>query len=151
MAETLVCRGCRNALSADLGCALCKEAKKNLVVEDDGESESLAKMAGSTIRLLRGQLRQLQVQVGKTTEYNAALAREGRQIAGAISKLLDSSRKVIQDGVDAVEVMSFQERAALFLEWSIGLPPAYRRKLYEDLGRHVSGSTVSNKDATSTP
>jgi hypothetical protein len=38
--------------------------------------------------------------------------------------------------------MSFQEKAALFQEWFSSLPPAYRRKLYEQLSGNVAGATT---------
>lgn len=142
MAEVIACRGCRHPITADQGCALCSPVKKHLVVEgEDEETVPLAKMAGETLRLMRTDLKRLQKIQAKADEYNAAQAMEARRIAGAISKLMDSARKVIQDGVDAVEAMSFQERAELLVSWFESLPPAYRRKIFDAMVR-VMGTAV---------
>ena len=43
-----------------------------------------------------------------------------------MAKLLETARKLVQDGVSAVESMSFREQAELFITWFAGLAPAYR-------------------------
>jgi ABC-type Na+ efflux pump permease subunit len=133
MNETLACRGCRHPLNSDAGCALCLSVKPHLTVISASEEEnvSLAVVAQETVALLRKQLKHLK---GKAKAgYNAEDAHEARSVANTLAKLLDSARKIVQDGADAVSAMSFQERAALFMEWTATLPSVYRRRLIDQL------------------
>lgn len=125
---------------------MCQDMKRNLVVEGDTENVPLARLAGDTIRLLKTDLYRLQLLQAKDKNYNAVLASEARRLSGAIAKLLDSTRKVIQDGVDAVEALSFQERADILVAWFESLPPAYRRKIFEDLARLVGPPVIEKAD-----
>ncbi len=135
MNEVLVCRGCRHPLLDESGCALCLSVKPHLMPVDAIEDEHvpLAQLAQESASLLRAQLKQLKVKQKAATDYEPVLAKESREHSNALAKLLDASRKVVQDGIDAVEVMSFKERADLFKEWFSSLPPAYRRQLHEEL------------------
>lgn len=120
--EILACRGCRHPLSSDAGCELCLGVKRHLIVQSaDDDSVPLHVIATETVAVLRTQLK-------GTKDAN-----EQRAIASTIAKVLDASRKVIQDGADAVEAMSFQEKAQLFLDWTAGLPGAYRNKLVDEM------------------
>lgn len=135
MNEVLACRGCRHILASDAGCALCLPVKPHLVVVSavDEDSVPLATVASEAVSLLRKQLTHLKSQARLNPGYNAIEANEARAVANTLAKLLDSARKVVQDGADAVGAMSFQERANLFMEWTGSLPGAYRRKLIEQL------------------
>lgn len=122
--EILACRGCRQPLTSECGCVLCLGVKQHLIVQSaDDDSVPLAVIAQETVAVLRTQL--------KATRD----ASEQRAIAATIAKVLDSSRKVIQDGADAVESMSFQEKANLFIEWVNGLPAAYKAQLMERIAK----------------
>ena len=139
MNEVLVCRGCHHSLLDEAGCALCLGVKPHLMPVDAVEDEAvpLAQLAQESATLLRSQLKQLKVMQKATKSYDPALSKESREHSNALAKLLDASRKVVQDGIDAVEVMSFKERADLFKDWFSTLPPAYRRQLHEELGSKV--------------
>lgn len=144
MSELLICRACQNELTAPESCAICELCKANLIVDDDGDPDSLAKVAGGMVRLMQTQLRQLRGIQGRTRgKYDERLANETRKHAQALSKLLDSARKVINDGVEAVEALSFQEKAALFESWFMELPQAYRRTLLAGLSKHVADVAVT--------
>lgn len=142
MTETLSCRGCHNALTADAGCAICLPIKIHLVVSAavDEDAVPLALVAQEAVVVLRKQLSAVKAQTKGQTVYDPILAMESRAIANTIAKVLDSARKVVQDGAMAVESMSFQEKAALFLEWTGSLPGAYRRRLIESM--LAQGSTT---------
>lgn len=129
MAEILACRLCHVALVAEGGCAVCAAVKPHLTVSAavDDAAVPLAQVAQEGIVTLQRQLKKLR----ETKEPDASARAELRAVTNAIAKLLDSSRKVIQDGADAVDAMSFQEKAALFLEWTGSLPAPYRRRLIE--------------------
>lgn len=135
MNEVLACRGCRHELASDAGCALCLPVKPHLLVLSavDEDAVPLATVAGEAVSLLRKQLTHLKSQAKLNPGYDAAGFSEARAVANTLAKLLDSARKVVQDGADAVGAMSFQERAALFLEWTGSLPGAYRRKIISQL------------------
>lgn len=136
MNEVLACRTCHHTLTSDAGCAMCLPVKPHLIVQStvDEDAVPLATVAGEAVSLLRRQLTYLknQAKIAGAT-YNPIHAAEARAVAGTLSKLLDSARKVVQDGADAVSSMSFQERATLFLEWTGSLPGAYRRKIIAQL------------------
>lgn len=135
MNETLACRGCRHQLTSDAGCALCLGVKPHLVVSAavDEDAVSLATVATEAVSILRKQMAHVKTQVRSMPTYDPLLAQEARAIANTLAKLLDSARKVVQDGADAVSAMSFEERANLFLEWTGSLPGVYRRRLIERL------------------
>lgn len=135
MNETLSCRGCRHLLTSDAGCALCLGVKPHLVVSAsvDEDSVPLATVASEAVSILRRQLIHLKGAIKLSPEYDYGQASEARAVATAIAKLLDSARKVVQDGAEAVGAMSFQERANLFMEWTSSLPGVYRRKIIENL------------------
>lgn len=145
MAEILACRGCRHELTSDAGCALCLPVKPHLVVASavDEDSVSLATVAGEAVSMLRKQLLRAKQAEKLSVAYDPLLAGDVRAIANTLAKVLDSARKVVQDGADAVGAMSFQEKAALFLEWTATLPGAYRRRLIERLMEQSPGTQVS--------
>lgn len=134
MAESLSCRGCRHELVSDAGCALCLPIKPHLVVTAavDDDAVPLAVVATEAVSMLRKQLTVCKQKL-KLTPQDADVAFEVRTIANTLAKVLDSARKVVQDGADSVGSMSFQEKANLFLEWTASLPGAYRRKLIDSM------------------
>lgn len=113
----------------------------------DEDAVPLAQLAQETASLLRAQLKQLKVKQKQANGYEADLANESRAHANALSKLLDASRKVIADGADAVDAMSLQEKTALFLEWFGSMPPAYRRRLHEQMASHAPTTGIPTDDA----
>lgn len=129
----LACRGCRRPLSAAEGCALCAPVKRHLVAvdEDADEAPSLAGTATEVVAALRAQLRHVRGVLKADPNSDA----EGRLIGlgNTAAKVLESARKLQQDGVQAIEAMSFAERAELFVTWFSTLPPAYRSALREKL------------------
>ena len=129
----------------EAGCAICLTVKPHLMPAEaaDEDSVSLAQLANETQALLRRQLVQLKGLQKTTAGYDAGLAKEARELSNALAKLLDSSRKVIQDGADAVDAMSFQEKANLMVEFFGSLPPAYRRQLYDRMAHMVAGVSAS--------
>jgi hypothetical protein len=52
-------------------------------------------------------------------------------LGNTLAKVLESARKLQVDAKGAVENMSFQERAELFVGWYVDLPPAYRAAVRE--------------------
>lgn len=135
MNEILACRGCRRNLTDDAGCALCLPVKPHLVVSSEAPDGtlSLSAVAADTVNLLKWQVaKMLDAQRG-TDNYDPKVAAEARAVATTIAKLLDASRKVVQDGAEAVTAMPFKERAELFTKWAGSLPAVYRRKLIQGL------------------
>src|SRR6478609_1120905 len=123
----LACRLCRIPINAAKGCAHCDPVRENLVVvgENEDDKPSLSGTSSEVVRLMRNQLKQ----IDKDLKANpASQMHEKRLIAisNAVAKLLETARKLVADGVSAVENMSFREQAELFIEWFAGLAPAYR-------------------------
>jgi len=111
----------------------------------DEDNVPLAKLAGESAALLRSQLKQLSVMQKNAPGYDTVLANESRAHANTLAKLLDSARKLQEDGASAVENMSFQEKANLMIEFFSGLPPAYRRQLYGRMGQFLAVPTEEAK------
>lgn len=128
------CRLCRVPLSASEGCASCNPMRRNLVVvgETEDERPSLSGVSAETVAVLRAQVSHLRASLKDDPDDEAA---HKRFIAtsNALAKIIGEARKLQDDGAAAVEAMSFQERAAMFIEWVTTLPPAYRRNLREQL------------------
>jgi hypothetical protein len=135
MNESLACRGCRHLLTSEAGCALCLGVKPHLIISStvDEDAGSLAEVATEAVAMLRKQLKHVKQASKLAAAYDPEISAEARAIANTLAKLLDSARKVVQDGADAVGTMSMQEQAALFLEWSAKLPGVYRRRLMSSM------------------
>jgi hypothetical protein len=123
----LACRACRVPIAAAKGCAICDPVRTNLVVvgEDEDDKPSLSGTASLGVSILNRQLRDVE----KNLKANGrSVTDEKRAIAltNAISKLLETSRKLMQDGVDLMETYSFREQAELFVGWFANLSPPYR-------------------------
>lgn len=133
--SSFACRLCRRSLADEAGCSVCLPIKQHLIPLEaaDEDAVPLAVLAQETASLLRAQLKQLKAAQASANGYDATLADESRAHANSLSKLLDSARKLQEDGAAAVEVMSFQEKSALMVEFFDTLPPAYRRQLIERL------------------
>jgi hypothetical protein len=114
-------------IAAAKGCAHCDPVRENLVVvgETEDDRPSLSGTASEGVRLLRARL----VQLEKDLKANPASAAHEKRLIGvsnAVAKLLETARKLVQDGVSAVESMSFREQAELFVGWFAALSPPYR-------------------------
>lgn len=130
----LACRLCKVAINAAKGCAHCDPVRANLVVvgEDEADRPSLSGTASLGNELLNRQLRQVDKELKDNPRSASAEARL-LKLSAAAAKLLETSRKLIQDGVSAVETMSFREQCELFVTWVSGLAPAYRADVLSKL------------------
>lgn len=130
----LACRACRVAINAAKGCAICDPVRQNLVVvgEDEADKPSLSGTASLGVELLNRQLRDVQSDL-KANPKSPAAENRLMKLANTASKLLETSRKLIQDGVSAVETLSFREQCELFVTWVSGLAPAYRAEVLSKL------------------
>lgn len=138
----LACRACRQSLSADIkGCAICESIRRNLIAADEGAEDldrpALSTVSAEVLAFLRERATWYRAQL-KAFPNSQVYAREATANANALSKLLEAARRLQQDGVAAVKQMSFKDRAGLFVAWYADLPPAYRAKLREELGKHES-------------
>lgn len=126
----LACRTCRIALSASYGCAICNPIRKHLINtgEDEEDKPSLSTTGSDVVAALRGQLKLIR-KLLKDNPEDVKLETRLLQLANTVSKVLESARKIQQDGVAAVENMSFAEQAELFITWLTNLPPDSRKNL----------------------
>ena len=140
----LACRACRVPISAQGGCALCKDFKSQLVDtdEDADENPALSDVGYETIRALRTILKRGAKLVEDPTKVK--LFNEGARLVVAASntlaKILESARKLQTDGLSAIRNMNFIERAELFIQWYMSLPPSYRQKLRLTMDEHEAGN-----------
>lgn len=135
-AESIVCRLCRTAFTDEGGCAVCAPVKKHLDVKVDEDAVPLGRAASEVMAVLRRQLQRLKIAEFGAKEYDASRGREARATSNALSKLIDATRKLQEDGEEAIGSMPFQEKLALFMEWFISLPAVYKRRVLSDMGRH---------------
>ncbi len=133
----LACRACRIPISASHGCQICETVRRNLVVvgEDDEDRPSLSGTAAELVAVLRDQTRNVRERL-KLNPLSMTDEKRALSLGNTLAKVLESSRKLMQDGKDAVENLSFQERAELFVGWVVSLPPAYRQNVRERLAEY---------------
>jgi len=133
----LACRLCRVPINATKGCAVCDPVRQNLAVvgEDDEDKPSLSGTASLGVELLNRQLRDVDKDL-KTNPKSPSAESRLMKLANTAAKLLETSRKLIQDGVSAVETMSFREQCELFVAWYAGLAPAYRADVMTKFAEH---------------
>lgn len=129
----LACRACRVSLSAEVGCDICNSIRRNLVTvgDDDDDKPSLAATGGEIVSALRTQLKSIRKLLKHEGDEDKIERIERRLLAvgNTAAKVLEAARKMQADGVQAVEQMSFAERAELFVNWIAGLAPAARASL----------------------
>jgi hypothetical protein len=123
----LACRACRVPIAAATGCAICDPVRQNLVVvgENEDEQPSLSGTSALGVKLLRARLVQLEKEL-KANPLSKDAEKRLLACTNAVAKLLETGRKLIQDGVSAMEAISFREQAELFVGWYANLSPPYR-------------------------
>jgi hypothetical protein len=136
----LACRTCRFPLSSNEGCALCLPIKPNLIAEDeDAETKpGLAEVGSEIVAELRYALRQAKklARDEKAEEMDRFRATTLiLKIGNTAAKVLEAARKLQNDGVSAIQIMSFLERAELFIGWYTALPPPYRANIRDQMAK----------------
>lgn len=135
---TLACRHCRVRIDAESGCAICNPLRRHLVSVGENtsgqgaEDLTLSGVAKETVAALRERVSHYRAglrELPQSETYSTGLVKT----AAALAKVLESARKLQEDGVAAVETMTFLERAELFIGWYTALPPAYRGRLREQM------------------
>jgi hypothetical protein len=128
----LACRACRTVLTAEKGCAVCQAFRKNIVVIGDREEDrvDLGEVTTLALAAARDRLAFLRSLKPDDKRYSPG---EIQGLVKTISIAADSARKIRKEGVLAVNAMTFQERAELFVGWFRELPPAHREYVSERL------------------
>lgn len=128
----LACRLCRVPLTATVGCAVCDPMRRNLVVvgEDEDEKPSLSGTASEVVAVLRGRIQSVK-QALQANPDDLGAEHRAMALGNTLAKVLESARKLTQDGLALVENLSFQERKELFVSWYTDLTPAYRNAVRE--------------------
>lgn len=133
----LACRLCRVPIAAATGCAVCDPVRQNLVVvgEDETDKPSLSGTASLSVELLNAQLREVQKDQ-KANPRSPSARNDLMKLSNTVAKVLETARKLVQDGVSAVETLSFREQCELFVSWYAGLAPAYRADVMTKFAEH---------------
>jgi hypothetical protein len=130
---TYSCRLCRVSLAASKGCAVCDAVRPHIVVAES-EDVSLAEVSRETVKALQEQLRAYKEVLRDCQVKEREGWRESvRSVASTLSKVLDAARKLQEDGVKAVELMSTREKMDLFEAYYVQLPPAVRVRFMAQL------------------
>lgn len=135
------CRNCRSPIGDLKGCAICEDFKqKHLVaVDEDIEAKPSLSEVGTDIvadlqyarRLASKAMRDVTLTTAQRLDATARILKIGNTAA----KVLEAARKLQTDGLEAVKNMSFLERAKLYVEWYLGLPPAYKGQLRDQMDK----------------
>ncbi|HET7040346.1 MAG TPA: hypothetical protein VFH97_10705, partial [Gemmatimonadales bacterium] len=120
-------------LTAKTGCAVCDPVRRNLVVIGDRPEEAvdLGDLTTEALAAARARLKFLRSLKPDDKRYSG---RELMELVRTIAVMADAARKIRKEGIAAVNSMTFQERAELFVEWFRDLPPAHRTYVTEQLG-----------------
>jgi len=124
---------------------LCLPIKANLIStdEDQDESPALADVSAATIAALQTILRAHRGTMKRkdTTAEQYELAEDKViRVANTLSKVLESARKLQDDGLAVIRNMGFEARAQLFAIWYQGLPPAQRQRVSDGM-KQFEGSS----------
>ncbi len=139
MSTVYGCRGCRNPIHSGASCALCQGFKKNLVLLGDSpvdDGVDLGDMATETLRLQQSILRGLRLQqkaLPQGAPVPAELLRAVNSLSRTIANMVDATRKVRQEGVAAMQGMSFQDKLDLFIGWLEELTPVHRKHVFAEM------------------
>ena len=146
----LACRACRVDISASEGCHLCNAVRQNLVVLGDNETDAppLTTVAREIVAGLRERTRAARESL-KDDPHDASAERRLLAVGNTAAKVLEAARKLLTDGVAAIELLSFRERAELFLSWYAGLAPAYRAALRGQFEAHETAVARPVSESTS--
>jgi hypothetical protein len=137
----LACRACHRPLNSTEGCAICTAMKANLVTTEENTEEypALSDVSSETVAALqvilkkhRSTLKNTKADAEDLEAAEAAVVR----VANTLAKVLESARKLQQDGIAAVRNMSFQDRNVLFATWYQSLPPLYRKKVQDGMAQY---------------
>lgn len=143
----LACRACHRPLNANEGCAICTAMKANLVTTEENTEEypALSDVSSETVAALqvilkkhRSTLKNTKADAEALETAEAAVVR----VANTLAKVLESARKLQQDGIAAVRNMSFNDRNILFATWYQSLPPLYRKKVQDGMGQFELATAV---------
>jgi hypothetical protein len=124
-------------MSASTGCAVCNVTRQNLVVVGETEEErpSLAGTGNEALSALRRQILH-HAEILSTNPGNGKSESGLIACTNSLSKLVGEVRKLQDDGKKTIDAMAFTERAELFVEWYMDLPPAYRTMLRDRMADH---------------
>lgn len=142
---TYSCRLCRVNLAAKSGCVVCDPIRPHIVFADE-QDVSLAEVSKETVKALQEQLRgykqdlRHQKDPEAKEEINAAV----RAVAATLGKVLDASRKIQDDGLKAVELMSAKEKMDLFEAYYLALPPIVRARFMVQLQEAEAALATDN-------
>lgn len=136
----VACRACRSRLTDSKGCHMCTPWKRHLVVIGDQPEDrvDLGDLTTEALNLARSRLRLLRKWGADDPRYTH---KEAMELIKTIAITSDSARKIRKEGAAAVNSMTFQERAELFVSWYGELPPAHRDYLQQKL------RAAANEDA----
>lgn len=131
---TYSCSKCRVNLAAKHGCVICDPVRPFIVFADEGDV-SLAEVSKETVKALQDQLRGYRndLRLNRDPEAKEGINAAVRAVAATLGKVLDASRKIQEDGVKAVELMSAKEKMDLFEAYYLALPPTVRARFMSQL------------------
>ncbi|RMF63205.1 MAG: hypothetical protein D6746_03210 [Bacteroidetes bacterium] len=141
----LQCRICRERYHLeDVGCDICKPAKRNLIVPEEDLSDLESSVAHS-MRVLQELTYRLETAMHKgygrrgTKIIDESHVRMAKTIASGVALLAGEQRKIYRDRQNQLRNLSLEKRLELFLEWLVDLPQEYRQMALERVVAALKG------------
>lgn len=106
---------------------------------DDVDEPDLIATSEELVSLLRWNIRQLKAQTRATKTYDPDLGRQVQALVKSANGLLDSVRKLQEQGSEVLRSMSLTEKADLVRSFLEDLPEALRDRVISDARRNARG------------
>lgn len=128
--EDILCRTCGKDYSIPEGCAICVEAKANIVWPGMQESVNadLVAVSRRVVRMLDKQQKRLAREMDDSMGYHTEHTKECSLLARSIASILTEARKLEEREEKRVQQGGFDDQLGIFLTWLAGLPREYRTK-----------------------
>lgn len=123
----LTCNKCNNKLTDTKGCVFCEDFKReHISIEEEAIELKAADIGHKMLNLAAKDLARLETVHATAKGYDPGVSSEIQRAAKTITSLIDSLRKLKEEGA-AEESKSFSEEKAIFIEWLNDKPVMLRR------------------------
>lgn len=128
----LSCNKCLNLLTDAKCCVFCEDFKRNYIgISEESLGMRADEIGHRMLNLAAKDLARLETSHAMAKDYDAGMASEIQRAAKTITSLIDSLRKLKEEG--GAESRSFAEEKALFIEWLDTTPVMLRREVLRSI------------------
>lgn len=141
--DEIVCRLCGKDYGIPEGCAVCTDAKRNIVwpAMQTSENADLVKVSRRVVKMLDKQCRAIEKELDAVYGgvFHKELVREASLLARAIGSILTEARKLEEAEEKRVKQGGFDDQLGIFIEWLAGLPREFQHKALGSMERLLLG------------